>query len=338
MSSTNYWTKRQVLVTGGAGFGGSHLVRRLLERGAEVTIVDRAAPADRANDRGVHYVKADIRYQASFQRLLNESHIDTVFHLAAQALVPLSLRDPAETWSINLQGTLSVLEAMRRSRAARRLVFASSGAVYGSLSATHPIAEDHPPGPIGHAYAASKIAAEAAVQSHAAAYGLKAVSCRFMNTYGPGDRHHSRLIPGAVQRLIEQRAYDFGDRDDGSTELDFLHVGDMAMAYLAAGEKLDAPEITGSVINFGSASPRRIRDVASGVSRAFDGVDRDPIFRGAKRERPLRKSLDIGRARRLLDWSPRIDFDRGLADTVSWYRERSAGSRTAEASVAAVHA
>jgi nucleoside-diphosphate-sugar epimerase len=221
---------------------------------------------------------------------------------------------------------------MRRSRGTRRLVFASSGAVYGSTTTTRPIAEDHTPGLVGHAYAASKIAAEAAVQSHAAAYGLQTVSCRFMNTFGPGDWHTSRLVPGAVQRLIDRRPYDFGERDDGSSKLDFIHVDDMARAYLAAGAKLDDPQVNRSAINFGSASPRPIRDVAEAVSQAFDGTLRKAVFRGGRRKKPLRKSLDIGKARRLLKWSPQIDFDRGLADTVAWYRQHaeiSAGAETA---------
>lgn len=314
----SHWQGRPVLVTGGSGFGGSHLVTHLIACGARVTIVDRKRPDDRDRDRDrCHFVDADIRYQASFQRLLEERDIDTVFHLAAQPLVPLSLIDPAETWSINLEGTLSVLEAMRRSRNARRLVFASSGAVYGSLSCTDPIAEDHPPGPINHAYAASKVAAEVAVHSHANAYGLKVVSCRFMNTYGPGDRHFCRLIPGAIQRLIKGQAYDFGDRDDGTTELDFLQVDDMARAYLAAGEKLDRADVNGAAINFGSANPVAISDVVRQVSRAFDGKNRTPIFHGAKREQPLRKSLDISKARDLLDWRPTVDLAQGITATVA---------------------
>ncbi len=324
----SHWQDRPVLVTGGAGFGGSHLVKRLIRSGAQVTVVDRELPAARDCDR-CHFIDADIRYQTSFQRLLEESKIDTVFHLAAQPLVPLSLIDPAETWSINLDGTLSVLEAMRRSRNARRLVFASSGAIYGSLSCADPIAEDHPPGPINHAYAASKIAAEVAVHSHANAYDLKVVSCRFMNTYGPGDRHFCRLIPGAIQRLVKDQAYDFGDRDDGTTELDFLHVDDMACAYLAAGENLDDTDVNNTAINFGSAAPRRISSVVRAISHAFDGIERVPIFRGEKREQPLRKSLDISKARDLLDWQPRIDFESGLSDTVAWYCRKYAPGNTA---------
>jgi len=318
MSGNRYWQDRPVLVTGGSGFGGRHLVKRLIKCGALVTVVDRNRPDDRTCDR-CHFVEADIRYQTSFQRLLDEQNIDTIFHLAAQALVPLSLRNPAETWSINLDGTLSVLEAMRRSRNAKRMVFASSGAVYGSLSCNDPIAEDHPPGPLNNAYAASKVAAEAAVHSHANAYDLKVVSCRFMNTYGPGDRHVCRLVPGAVQRLLSGEPYDFGDRDDGTTELDFLHVDDMARAYLAAGENLGSGDINGTAINFGCANPVAISKVVRLISQAFDGKTREPVFRGASRKQPLRKSLDISRAGEYLGWQPLIDLKQGLGETVASY-------------------
>ena len=317
MTASQFWKDRPVLVTGGSGFGGSHLIRHLLDAEAVVTSIDLHHPGgDRSIDRA-HFEQGDIRYQNKFRRLLDQQGIDTVFHLAAQAIVPESLRDPAATWSINLEGTLSVLEAMRRSRDARRLVLASSGAVYGSVSASDPIREDHPAGPIAHAYAASKIAAEAAVESHSRAYGLHSVRCRFMNTYGPGDRHTSRLIPGAIQRLTNNQPYDFGDRDDGSAKLDFLHIDDMCRAYLAAGENLESPEVSGRAINFGSATPIAISQVARQVSKAFDGTRREPIFDGEKRELPVRKSLDITRAKDLLGWQPQIELDQGIAETVA---------------------
>jgi nucleoside-diphosphate-sugar epimerase len=311
-----FWKMRPVLVTGGSGFGGSHLIRHLLDAGATVTSFDLALPDTVRSSGRHHFEQGDIRYQNNFQRLLDEYHINTVFHLAAQAIVPQSLRDPAETWSINLDGTLSVLEAMRRSRHTRRMVFASSGAVYGSISCDDPIGENHPPGPIPHAYAASKIAAEAAVESHSRNYGLHSVRCRFMNTYGPGDRHTSRLIPGAIDRLLHDRPYDFGDRDDGTTELDFLHIDDMCRAYLAAGEKLESTDLENQAINFGSANSIAISEVTCKVSEAFDGTARTPIFHGEKRGIPLRKSLDIRRAKQLLNWQPQISLDHGIIQTL----------------------
>jgi nucleoside-diphosphate-sugar epimerase len=142
-----------------------------------------------------------------------------------------------------------------------------------------------------------------------------------MNTYGPGDTHRSRLVPRALSLLAAGEPYDFGDRDDGSTRLDFLYVGDMAGAYLATAEHLErAP---GDVFNFGSGRCTGIREVAVLTSQIYDGVDREPIFHGTPRRPSKQKWLDISRARSVLGWRPTVDLDEGLTHTVRWHRERN---------------
>jgi CDP-glucose 4,6-dehydratase len=317
------WSGRPCLVTGGAGFGGSHLCQELLGRGARVWVLDRCrtrtSPLELLllGDR-VDYVAGDVRDLDLVALTLERLEIDTVFHLAAQPLVPVSHAFPLETLSANAMGTYVALEAARRSRCVKRFVFASSGAYYGTTSTDRAIAEDDAPLVSSNLYGPSKVAGDAAVRSYARVYGMKAAVCRFMNTYGPGDTNWSRLVPRAVKNLVLDAPYDFGDRDDGTTRLDFLYVGDMARAYVAVAEHVDA--CPGEAFNFGSGRPTSTREVALAASRVFDDRAREPLFSGKSPARPVVKYLDVTRAREVLGWEPATPLLSGLERTVDWYR------------------
>ena len=323
MAATNPWAGRRCLVTGGFGFGGSHLVLALLARGADVTILDRwrdershLVASGRADD--ARFVTGDVRDLDLVSQLMARQEIDTVFHLAAQPLVPMSIRLPLETLDVNANGTYVMLEAARRA-ALPRFVFASSGAYYGTTSVAEPIPESFAPLPAANLYAASKAAADLAVQGYVKTFGLKAGICRFMNTYGPGDTNLSRLIPRALHNLRGGAPYDFGDRDDGSTELDFLHVHDMVSAYLCVADYLDRTDASNldPVFNIGTGVATPVRTVAAMASTAYDGRMRTPIFRGAHRPIAVRKLLDASKATAVLGWSPRISLRDGLEETVT---------------------
>ena len=323
MAATNPWAGRRCLVTGGFGFGGSHLVLALLALGADVTILDRwrdershLVASGRADD--ARFVTGDVRDLDLVSQLMARQEIDTVFHLAAQPLVPMSIRLPLETLDVNANGTYVMLEAARRA-ALPRFVFASSGAYYGTTSVAEPIPETFAPLPAANLYAASKAAADLAVQGYVKTFGLKAGICRFMNTYGPGDTNLSRLVPRALHNLRTGADYDFGDRDDGSTELDFLHVGDMVHAYLCVADYLDRTDAAAldPVFNIGTGVATPVRTVAAMASCAYDGTMRTPIFRGAHRAVVIRKLLDASKASAMLGWSPRISLRDGLEETVT---------------------
>ncbi len=317
------WDGRPCLVTGAAGFGGAHLCALLRGRGARVFALDRAFPRSAplallGHQEGVEEIPGDIRDLDLVALTLERFDIDTVFHLAAQPLVPVSNIHPLETLSVNAQGTYTMLEAARRSRSVKRFVFASSGAYYGTTSTDEALGEDDAPVVSGNIYGPSKVAGDAAVRSYARVYGMKSGVCRFMNTYGPGDTNWSRLVPRAIENLLTGDGYDFGDRDDGSAQLDFLFVGDMAKAYLAVAEKLD--DCAGEAFNFGSGRPTSIREVAVTASRVFDDRTRMPVFRGKPSARPIRKFLDISKARSVLGWEPATNLEAGLERTIDWYR------------------
>jgi CDP-glucose 4,6-dehydratase len=317
------WNTCHCLVTGGAGFGGAHLCQELVRRGARVYVLDRERLLNSyfvvaGVERSVEFIRGDIRDRARVLSVIGQFKIDTVFHLAAQPLVPVSNMHPWETLEINALGTYAVLEAVRQAGGSQRLVVASSGAYYGATTTDQPIGEDQSPLVFTNIYAASKVAADAVVRAYARVYGMQVGICRFMNTYGPGDNNFSRIVPNAIRMLIEGGAYDFGDRDDGSSRLDFLHIQDMTQAYIAVAERLE--QVAGEAFNIGTGQATSIRELAVLISRLFDGKAREPIFRGPRKQHPAIKYLDTAKARRLLDWSPAVPLEEGLRQTIAWYR------------------
>lgn len=321
---TSSWHGRECLVTGGAGFGGAHLCTRLLELGARVHVLDRVLPRNSflvlsGAAKRVDFIYGDIRDLDLMRITLERNAIDTVFHLAAQPIAPMSNTLPMESLSINAMGTYTVLEAVRSCAKPPRLVFASSGAYYGTTTDDHPIVEDAQPALATNIYAPSKVAGDVAVRAYAKIYGIKAAVCRFMNTYGPGDTNFTRLVPRAIRNLIRNEPYDFGDRDDGSSRLDFLFVGDMSNAYLHLADNLE--KASAEAVNFGRGYGVSTRECTELVSKYYDGKSRTPIFSGPRREKPIVKYLDISKAKRLIDWSPSTSLDEGLRATIDWYRK-----------------
>lgn len=324
---SGFWPGRRCLVTGGVGFGGSHLVLELLRRQAKVCVYDRRGAegsylARSAPEGELDVVRGDILDGRLLRETIDGLGIDTVFHLAAQPVVTDSNEHPVETLESNVQGTYTVLEAIRASGREIRMVFASSGAYYGTTTDDHAIAETEGPGEIGNVYAASKIAADAAVRTYASVYGLKTVALRFMNTYGPGDTHRSRLVPRAIFSLLEGKPYDFGDRDDGSTRLDFLYISDMSRAYLVAAER--AMDVAGQAFNIAAGRPVSVREVVETVARVYAATSGHappvPVFSGAPASRPRVKYLAAERADIDLSWQPKVGLLEGIDRTVAWYR------------------
>jgi nucleoside-diphosphate-sugar epimerase len=280
---------RRVLVTGGSGFGGSHLIRRLMADGAEVWNLDVLPSSSTC----AKYVMGDVRNVALLKSALRDNAIDTVFHLAAQPLVPLSIEMPFETLDVNARGTYTVLEACR-------------------VIGIQPIPETAAPLPAANLYASGKAAADLAAQGYSHTYDLPVGVCRFMNTYGPGDTNESRIIPRALRLLKSNLPYDFGARDDGSTRLDFLHVDDMTSAYIAVAEFVRTRGGRDAVFNIGTGTATSTADVARMLSSCFDGREREPIFTGVAKATPVVKYLDATKARQLLGWSAQVGLRAGL--------------------------
>lgn len=311
-TSESWWRGRRVLVTGGSGFIGAHLVRALAVSGATVSVLDHRLPTLCEDTAGVTAVAGDVRDTETTLDILERESIELVFHLAAQPLMGAADRDPARTFAVNVQGTTAVAEAVRRAGTHIPIVYASSGAVYGALGHGRPLTEDTLPGKMS-VYGASKLAGEQVLRGYADSAGLTVRACRLMNTYGPGDHHTSRLVPRAIDLLVRGCAYDFGPRDDGSSQLDFVYVADIVAALLAAGRHSHHSSRY-EVLNVATGDLTSVREVARTIAR-IAGREIEPAFGGAPRAVPYAKCLDPTRARRVLGWRAATHVADGLSLT-----------------------
>jgi len=296
----------RTLVTGGAGFVGSHVVDALIARGDEVHVVDNLSTGSRANlAAGAELHELDIRDPA-LEALGGELRPDVVFHLAAQADVGTSVERPTFDAEVNVTGTVRVLEAARAAGA--RVVFTSSGGtIYGECH--EPATEDDPRVPISP-YGVSKLAGEEYVAGWNRLYGTSHVVLRLANVYGP--RQIPELEGGVVAIFLDrlgrgEKCQIFGD---GSVERDFVYVSDVAAAFLRA-----AATGTGTY-NVGTGVATNILDLYRLCARAA-GVDREPNFAEAHPGDLQRSVIDASRAERELGWRARTPLADGLAGTLA---------------------
>jgi UDP-glucose 4-epimerase len=311
----------RALVTGGAGFIGSHLVDALLDRGDEVTVIDdlstgRRANLDSALARGAAFDEVDIRDAARVAASLSAARPDIVFHLAAQIDVRKSIDDPAWDASINVGGTINVLEAARRAGVKRVVNTSTGGAIYG-VADVMPTPETAPPRPMA-AYGQSKFCAEAYCGWCERLYGLSSVTLRYGNVYGPRQDPHGEagviaIFCGAL--LAGARPRIFGD---GRQTRDYVYVGDVVAANLAAAAH---PEAHGSY-NIGTGIEASVLEVVAAL-RAAAGVgdgDFEPEFAAARAGELQRSWLDVTRARAELGFTADTDLVSGLKPTLEWAR------------------
>ncbi|PQV65009.1 CDP-glucose 4,6-dehydratase/UDP-glucuronate 4-epimerase [Abditibacterium utsteinense] len=320
------WKNQSALVVGASGFCGAHLCDQLTQKGARVIGLDKFLPPDSwlhasGAFQKIHFISGDILDLPNLKLILQRFPVDVIFLLAAQPIAPISNQLPLETAQINIMGTVHVLEAMRALKAAPKLVFASSGAVYGATDAKCAIPEDAPSLVAGNIYAPTKAAADLMVRCYAQIYGLRTATCRWMNTYGPGDTNFSRIIPRSMQRFSKGETA-LIDGTDGKNILEMLHVRDMIDAYLRVAERLDDSEVRGEAFNFGGGAPLELRFVVREAARAWNrvssaSIEENPTVTGPKTDSV--KYLDISKAQRVLGWKPRIPFFDGLDETALWY-------------------
>jgi CDP-glucose 4,6-dehydratase len=312
----------RVLVTGAYGLLGGWLVRDLLDAGASVTVirrdeVPRSALQLMGLEHSVAVVPGDIVAEGVVSRALAEYEVDTVFHLAAQTLVPTANRSPVSTFETNIRGTWQLLEACRLSGVAR-VVVASSDKAYGP-SAELPYREDFALRAL-YPYDVSKAATDLIARSYWHTWGLPVAVTRFANLYGGGDFNASRLIPEAVTAALAGRSPVV--RSDGSPERDFLYVDDAVHAYLAICEALGRGEAArGEAFNAGGGRPCRVLDVVELICElAGTGVSPDVRGTGTPDGEIDRQWVDSAKLRGLTGWEPTVELRDGLARTIEWYR------------------
>jgi CDP-glucose 4,6-dehydratase len=322
-----FWTDRPVFVTGATGLLGSHLVAELVGLGAEVTCLVR----DEVGRSHFHrlglgarttIVRGAVEDALLVERALNEYEIDTVFHLAAQAIVGTALRGPLSTWESNVRGTYCVLEACRRNdQRVKRVVVASSDKAYGEHDVL-PYQEDaaldgrFP-------YDCSKACADLIARSYFETYGTPVAITRCGNLFGPGDLNWNRIVPGTIRAALRGERPII--RSDGSFVRDYIYVGDAVAGYLQLGERAGEDGVRGEAFNLSDEKPLDVRQICQAALRAAGREDLQPIVQNQASHEITRQFLDASKARARLGWAPRYGLEEGLAHTVAWYREHLAG-------------
>ena len=309
-----------VLVTGGAGFIGSHLVRGLLDAGAKVRVLDNLVTGSKANldELGgkIEFMRGDITDLAQCLSAVSDQRV--VFHLAALGSVPGSVADPIKYNQANINGTLNVLEAARQI-GVKRVVYSASSSAYGANLAL-PKRENMLPEPISP-YAVGKLAGEHYTRAYSAVYNLSTISLRYFNVFGPRQNPHSQyaaVIPAFISALVKkERPKIFGD---GKQTRDFCFIANVVRANLLAG--VHAKALSGQMVNVACGQSISLNDMLAEMQKQL-GTNIAPEYL-PPRPGDVRDSLaDISAAQELLGYQPVVYFDQGLEQTVNWYAQTS---------------
>jgi nucleoside-diphosphate-sugar epimerase len=302
----------KALVTGGGGFIGSNLVRRLLDDGHEVRVHDNFSTGNRANIEGldVELVEGDLR---SYERVSNAARgTEVIFHQGALPSVPRSIQDPLTTSAVNVEGTLNVLLAAR-DHGARRVVFASSSSVYGDAPGM-PRRESGPVKPLAP-YAVSKLAAEQYCLAGQRVWGLEVVALRYFNVFGERQdplSGYAAVIPKFVRMMLAgERPPIFGD---GTAARDFTHVDNVVDANVAAAR---TPPAAGQVINIAMGRSHSIAELVATLNELL-GTALEPTHEDPRPGEVAASEADISLARELLGYDPSVGFSEGLRRTIDW--------------------
>jgi UDP-glucose 4-epimerase len=306
----------RVLVTGGAGFVGSHIVDRLIVDGHEVDVVDNLATGRRERVHpSARFHFCDLR-DARLDAVVAHARPEVVVHVAAQAAVSRSVADPYHDASVNVLGTIALLEVCRRNGIRRAVYISTGGAGYGDTDVL-PTPEDHPLRPASP-YGVSKVTAERYLECWAGLTGGRGLTLRLANIYGPrqdpaGEAgviaiFTSRLLAGAPCVV----------NGDGEQTRDYVFVGDVADAVARAVATAD---VTG-IANIGTGKETTVNELYRRLARLV-GVSRAADHGPAKPGEQRRSLLDAARAKSLLGWQPSTPLDEGLAQTVAWFRKEA---------------
>lgn len=318
----SFWKGKTCLVTGATGFLGGALVAQLLDQGAEVVALvrdmvpqSRFQSSDLVNRAKV--VRGQLEDYDVVERALNEYAVDTVFHLAAQAIVGVANRNPMSTFEANIKGSWVLLEACRRVSTIQRVIVASSDKAYGDHDVL-PYQEDfalqgrHP-------YDVSKSCADLIALSYAHTYGLPVSITRCGNLFGPGDLNVNRIVPGTCLSAIDGQRQVI--RSDGSPVRDYVFVDDIVQGYLLLGEHMGNEGVVGRAFNFGTGEPVSVLDLTRRTLVAAGRPDLEPEIQNIAHGEIQAQYLSSALAAEKLGWAPAAGLDDRLSQTFLWYRD-----------------
>lgn len=323
----------KVLVTGGAGYIGSHTVRRLLRDGHEPTVYDNLSEGHREAVLGVPFVEGELADRERLTQALDQCQVEAVVHFAARCSVAESVSEPAKYYGNNVANTISLLDAMRAAGVAR-IVFSSSAATYGNPTDT-PIDEEHPQEPC-NPYGRTKLHVEGMLADYADAYGMAAVALRYFNAAGAspdgdiGEDHspETHLIPLVLQTALGQREHiavygtDY-DTPDGTCVRDYVHVDDLADAHIRAMGHAELG--TFSAYNLGNGQGYSVREVID-TARAVTGRPIPSVDAARRPGDPPVLVASSDKIMRELGWSPKLPSLNEIISTAwQWHRSHPDG-------------
>lgn len=318
--NSKYWHNRNVFVTGCSGFLGSHMVKALTAMGANVTgLVRDYTPKSylySGEQQSINLISGSLDDQQLLERALGEYEIDTVFHLAAQAIIGTANRNPIGTFRTNIMGTCNLLEACRRSPLIQNIIVASSDKAYGDQEIL-PYSEDMPLKG-SHPYDVSKSCADLITQTYHKTYGLPVCITRCGNLYGEGDLNFNRIIPQTIKSVLNSEAPII--RSDGTFIRDYIYVGDASSAYILLSEKMHELNLAGEAFNFSTEVRFTVLELVNKILELM-GSELKPVILGQGSNEIKYQYLSTKKAKELLHWKPEYTIDEGLHRTIKWYRE-----------------
>ncbi|WP_265423140.1 GDP-mannose 4,6-dehydratase [Bacillus velezensis] len=316
----SFWKNKNVFVTGCTGLLGSCLVKELIDQGANVTgLVRDTVPKSNLYQgeqvKQMNIVQGALEDLDVIERALGEYEIDTVFHLAAQAIVGVANRNPISTFEANILGTWNILEACRRHPLIKRVIVASSDKAYGDQP-TLPYDENMPlQGK--HPYDVSKSCADLLSHTYFNTYGLPVCITRCGNLYGGGDLNFNRIIPQTIQLVLNGEAPEI--RSDGTFIRDYFYIEDAVEAYLLLAEKMEELNLAGEAFNFSNEIQLTVLELVEKILKAMDSDLKPKVLNQGSHE-IKHQYLSAEKARKLLNWTPAHTIDKGLEKTIEWYK------------------
>ncbi|MDD5181724.1 MAG: SDR family NAD(P)-dependent oxidoreductase [Candidatus Nanoarchaeia archaeon] len=314
-----FWKNKNVLVTGGSGFIGGHLVEALVGSGANVFVVDIN------NNPDLYYFKEGLNKKSVFLNVnvqdsdkvfeaVTKNRIEIVFHLAAQPLVGKAIVNPVEVFKTNIDGSINVLETVRANKNVKALVIVSSDKAYGE-SKILPYTEDMPlKGECP--YSVSKSCEDLIANTYFKIYDLPIVITRFANVYGPGDLNLSRIVPGAITTMIKNETLEI--RSDGKQIREYLFVKDVVNGLMMLVENIQKTK--GHAYNFGSGKRFSVIELVNKIGEVAKQKINFKILNIAKGEIP-EQYLSYEKIKKHINWEPIHSFESGLKETLDWYKK-----------------
>ncbi len=319
--SNNFWAGKNVFVTGGTGFIGTYLVNELVNNGANVFCLTQEMPKESnfktfGLDKKTNLIFGSVLDFNLIRISLEKYEIDTVFHLAAQPLVQIALKNPFETIQTNFIGTLNILESCRLHKT-KRIVIASTDKAYGEqeklpYEETSPLQGKYP-------YDVSKSCADLISQGYGKTYDMPIAISRFSNVYGGGDLNFDRIVPQTIRHILFDEPILI--RSNGKFIREFFYVKDAAKAYLKLAENIESLGLKGEAFNFGTDIPVMLLDLVEKIKKVSGKNNAEIKILNTVKAEIKDQFLSSKKAREKLNWEPEYDLDRGMKETYEWYHK-----------------